>query len=184
MAGDNNVCSGVSEAAEKDLYAVLGASPSDSFHELRHRYQKLALQCHPDRLGDVCDSEAESGMRMFLEIDAAWRILSDHSARRQYDQERRAQQLKQDWLVDSTVSVEDMTWNEEGCVYTYCCRCGGQFSITQEEMEAEMQWRQGANEEEEAVEGHHVVVCCNTCSLSVYVTYPLHSKASRFQALN
>ncbi|XP_054633305.1 dnaJ homolog subfamily C member 24 isoform X2 [Dunckerocampus dactyliophorus] len=112
MAGDNNVCSGVSEAAEKDLYAVLGASPSDSFHELRHRYQKLALQCHPDRLGDVCDSEAESGMRMFLEIDAAWRILSDHSARRQYDQERRAQQLKQDWLVDSTVSVEDMTWNE------------------------------------------------------------------------
>nr|XP_057944084.1 dnaJ homolog subfamily C member 24 [Doryrhamphus excisus] len=172
---NNNVCAGVSEAAGKDLYAVLGANPSDSFQELRRRYQKLALQCHPDRLGDVCDAEAESGMRMFLEIDAAWRILSDHSTRRQYDQERRAQELKQDWLVDTTVSMEDMTWNQEELVYTYCCRCGGQFQITEEEMDAEMQWRKGANEEEETEEHHHVVVCCNTCSLSVYVTYPLHS---------
>lgn len=32
------------EAAEKDLYAVLGASPSDSVQQLRHRYQQLALQ--------------------------------------------------------------------------------------------------------------------------------------------
>lgn len=32
------------DAAEKDLYAVLGASPSDSVQQLRHRYQLLALQ--------------------------------------------------------------------------------------------------------------------------------------------
>lgn len=32
------------EAVEKDLYAVLGASPSDSVQQLRHRYQQLALQ--------------------------------------------------------------------------------------------------------------------------------------------
>ncbi|XP_008279872.1 dnaJ homolog subfamily C member 24 isoform X2 [Stegastes partitus] len=78
------------EAAEQDLYAVLGASPSDTVQQLRHRYQRLALQYHPDRLGGQCSSEAESGVKKFLEVDAAWRILSDQNTRRQYDLQRRA----------------------------------------------------------------------------------------------
>ncbi|XP_061825612.1 dnaJ homolog subfamily C member 24 [Nerophis lumbriciformis] len=170
MANGNLLCSDVSK--EKDHYAVLGACPSDSFQELRHRYKKLALQCHPDRLGG---SEAKSGLRMFLEIDAAWRILSDDSTRSHYDQRRRAQELKQDWLVDSTVSMDDMNWNQEEGVYSYSCRCGGQFSITQEEIDAEMLRRQGAAKEEDTMEGHHWVVCCDTCSLSVYMTFPSNS---------
>lgn len=32
------------EAEGKDLYAVLGASSSDSAQQLRHRYQQLVLQ--------------------------------------------------------------------------------------------------------------------------------------------
>ncbi|XP_056271970.1 dnaJ homolog subfamily C member 24 isoform X4 [Pseudoliparis swirei] len=80
---------GMCEAAEKDLYAVLGSSPSDSVQQLRHRYQQLALQCHPDRLGGGSSSEAESGVKRFLEVDAAWRLLSDQSSRRQYDLRRR-----------------------------------------------------------------------------------------------
>ncbi|XP_061891378.1 dnaJ homolog subfamily C member 24 isoform X2 [Entelurus aequoreus] len=147
MANGNLLFSDVSD--EKDHYAVLGACPSDSLQELRHRYKKLALQCHPDRLGG---SEAKSGLRMFLEIDAAWRILSDDSTRSHYDQRRR----------------------EEG-VYSYSCRCGGQFSITQEEIDAEMLRRQGAAKEEDTMEGHHWVVCCDTCSLSVYMTFPSNS---------
>ncbi|XP_061628889.1 dnaJ homolog subfamily C member 24 isoform X2 [Phyllopteryx taeniolatus] len=151
------------EAVEKDLYAVLGASPSDSLQQLRHRYQKLALQCHPDRLGDVCDSEAESGMKMFLEIDAAWKILS--------------RELKQDWPVDCIVSLEDMTWDQDECVYTYCCRCGGQFNLTEEEMK----WRQENDVEEKTNESQHVVVCCDTCSLSVYVKLSLNNKTLNSQ---
>ncbi|XP_038562004.1 dnaJ homolog subfamily C member 24 isoform X2 [Micropterus salmoides] len=103
---------GMCEAAEKDLYAVLGASPSDSLQQLRHRYQQLALQYHPDRLGGECSSEAESGVKKFLEVDAAWRILSDQNTRRQYDLQRRVRELKQDWPVDSTVYLEDMTWDQ------------------------------------------------------------------------
>ncbi|KAK1874906.1 DnaJ like subfamily C member 24, partial [Dissostichus eleginoides] len=113
-------------SAEKDLYAVLGASPSDSVQQLRHRYQQLALQYHPDRLGG--SSEADSGVKKFLEADAAWRVLSDQNTRREYDLQRRAQELKQDWPVDSTVCLEDMTWDEDECVYAYGCRCGGGFS--------------------------------------------------------
>lgn len=32
------------ETPEKDLYAVLGASSSDSAQQLKHKYQQLALQ--------------------------------------------------------------------------------------------------------------------------------------------
>ncbi|XP_029289022.1 dnaJ homolog subfamily C member 24 [Cottoperca gobio] len=164
------------EAAEKDLYAVLGASPSDSVQQLRHKYQQLALQYHPDRLGG--SSQAESGVKRFLEVDAAWRILSDQNNRRQYDLQRRARELKQDWPVDSTVCLEDMTCDEEECVYTYSCRCGGAFSVSEEEVEEETQRRQQDDEEEETEEEEHrgVVVCCDTCSLSVCVTWLLHRK--------
>ncbi|KAM7396093.1 hypothetical protein PAMP_019162 [Pampus punctatissimus] len=161
------------EAAEKDLYAVLGASPSDSVQQLRHRYQQLALQYHPDRLGGVCPSEAESGVKKFLEVDAAWRILSDQNSRRKYDQQRRAQEMKQDWPVDSTVFLEDMTWDKDECVYTYYCRCGGGFNISEEETQKIQD-----DEEEETKEGQHrgVVVCCDTCSLSVYITWSSQTK--------
>ncbi|XP_008279871.1 dnaJ homolog subfamily C member 24 isoform X1 [Stegastes partitus] len=163
------------EAAEQDLYAVLGASPSDTVQQLRHRYQRLALQYHPDRLGGQCSSEAESGVKKFLEVDAAWRILSDQNTRRQYDLQRRAQQLQQDWPVDSTVCLEDMTWNQDECAYTYDCRCGGGFSVTEEEVDKETRSTQQNGEEEESEDGQQrgVVVCCDTCSLSVYVTWSL-----------
>ncbi|XP_056271966.1 dnaJ homolog subfamily C member 24 isoform X2 [Pseudoliparis swirei] len=164
---------GMCEAAEKDLYAVLGSSPSDSVQQLRHRYQQLALQCHPDRLGGGSSSEAESGVKRFLEVDAAWRLLSDQSSRRQYDLRRREQELKQDWPVDSTVHLEDMTWDQDERVHAYGCRCGGGFNISEEEVQEEEAQRRRQGEAEEEEEEHSgVVVCCDTCSLSVCVTWP------------
>ena len=59
------------------------------------------------------------------------------------------------------------------CVYTYGCRCGGGFSVSEEEVEEETQRRQ--QEEEQEAEGG-VMVCCDTCSLSVCVTWSLHRK--------
>ncbi|XP_069019328.1 dnaJ homolog subfamily C member 24 isoform X1 [Embiotoca jacksoni] len=164
------------EAPEKDLYAVLGAGPSDSVQQLRHRYQQLALQYHPDRLGADCSSE--STVEKFVEVDAAWKILGDPTRRRQYDLQRRAQELKQDWPVDSTVCLQDMSWDEDECLYTYCCRCGGGFSVTEEETRRTQQ----DDEEEETEEGQPtgVVVCCDTCSLSVFITWP----SERLQSQN
>ncbi|XP_040019226.2 dnaJ homolog subfamily C member 24-like isoform X3 [Gasterosteus aculeatus] len=103
------------DAAEEDLYAVLGAGPSDSAQQLRHRYQRLALQYHPDRHAGSSSAEAESGMKRFLEVDAAWRVLGDQTTRRQYDLQRRAQELKQDWPVDSVVHLQDMIWEQTRC---------------------------------------------------------------------
>ncbi|XP_078478142.1 dnaJ homolog subfamily C member 24-like, partial [Lampetra planeri] len=132
----------------------LGASPSDSAQQLRSRYQKLAL-------------EAESAVRMFVQVDAAWKLLSDENTRRQYDQQRRARELKQDWPVDATISLEDMSWDQSDSMYTYACRCGGQFSVSEEDVEEATQRRR---EEEDTEERHHVVVGCDTCSLTVFIT--------------
>lgn len=97
-----------------------------------------------------------------------------------------AQALTQDWPVDRTVCLEDMSWDEgsgrctpqhsrftsshsflqnhhvfpDNGAYAYSCRCGGGFSMSEEEMKT-------AHEEEE---GGGMVVCCDTCSLSVFVT--------------
>ncbi|KAM8861363.1 dnaJ homolog subfamily C member 24 [Synchiropus picturatus] len=150
------------DAAQEDLYAVLGASPSDSAQQLRQRYQKLALQHHPDRLSGATPAETERGVSRFQQLEAAWRVLSDQSSRRRYDQQRRAQELTQEWPVDGSVSLEDMSWDAEVQVHTYACRCGGVFSITAEEVEAERAGRGGG-------EGMQVVVCCDTCSLSLDV---------------
>ncbi|XP_068460284.1 dnaJ homolog subfamily C member 24 isoform X2 [Clinocottus analis] len=171
------------EAAQKDLYAVLGSSPSDSVQQLRHRYQQLALQHHPDRRRAGSSSEAESGVEKFLEVDAAWRILSDRSARRQYDLQRRERELKQDGPVDSTVHLEDMTWDQDERVHSHRCRCGGGFNVSQEEVEEEQeaQRRRQADEEEDTGEEEHggVVVCCDTCSLSVCVTWSSRRESQR-----
>uniref|UniRef100_A0A3Q3X9W4 J domain-containing protein n=1 Tax=Mola mola TaxID=94237 RepID=A0A3Q3X9W4_MOLML len=133
----------------KDLYAVLGASSSDSAQQLRHRYQQLVLQYHPDRVRG--QGSSESAVKKFLELDAAWRILRDESSRRQYDMQLRERQLKQDWPVDSTVCLEDMSWDEGDCT--------------------PLQRRPKDDEEEETDEEKQrgVVVCCDTCSLSLYV---------------
>ena len=48
--------------------------------------------------------------------------------------------------------------------------------MSEEEVEEETQKRQQDEDTEETGEGRHrgVVVCCDTCSLSVYVTWSLH----------
>ncbi|KAM9377670.1 dnaJ homolog subfamily C member 24 [Pholidichthys leucotaenia] len=161
----------MSGVTEKDLYAVLGASPSESLQQLRHRYQQLALQYHPDRLAGECSAEAESVVKKFLEVGAAWRVLSDETTRRQYDSQRRAQKLKQDWPVDSTVYLEDMTWVQDEHAYTHHCRCGGAFSITQEEVEEELKVLGEEEKHAEESQPRGVLVCCDTCSLSLVVTW-------------
>lgn len=79
--------------------------------------------------------------------------------------------------MDSTVYLEDMIWDQDESVYTHSCRCGGDFKVSAEEVEEETQRRKQDDEEEETEgEEHGVVVCCDTCSLCVYVTWSLHKK--------
>ncbi|KAI1904603.1 hypothetical protein AGOR_G00007320 [Albula goreensis] len=141
------------DISQKDWYAILDSSPSDSIQELKQKYQRLALLYHPDKQGpDVAAGEVEQHVQRFIEVDQAWKILSNEETRRAYDLQLRAHKLKQSWPVDAHICLDDMECDEDEHIYTYSCRCGGQFIIGKEDVE-----------EEESV------ICCDTCSLSIEV---------------
>jgi curved DNA-binding protein CbpA len=60
-------------------YDVLNSEMEDSLESIRRRYQKLALEWHPDRVGP------ESHDR-FIRVQKAWEVLRDAEKRREYDQ--------------------------------------------------------------------------------------------------
>lgn len=65
----------------KDLYDVLGVSPSASSEEIKKAYKKLALQLHPDKNhGKREESEAK-----FKKVTEAYQVLSDPQKREHYD---------------------------------------------------------------------------------------------------
>ncbi|KAJ8416236.1 hypothetical protein AAFF_G00382580 [Aldrovandia affinis] len=142
------------DMSQTDWYAVLDASPSDCLQELKQKYQRLALLYHPDKQGpDAGAGELEQRVQRFIEVNQAWKILSNEETKRAYDLQRHARELKQMWPLDAHVCLDDMDWDDGEQVYTYSCRCGGQFLMRKEE----------ADEESESL------ICCDTCSLSIEV---------------
>ncbi|XP_051978948.1 dnaJ homolog subfamily C member 24-like isoform X2 [Xyrauchen texanus] len=138
---------------QKDWYSILGASPTDDIQEMKQKYQKLILTFHPDKQRPgVSEREAEQHLQRFIDVDQAWKILSNEESRNKYNLQLRAHELKQSWPVDDHITLNDMNWDNDAECYTYSCRCGGEFILDKEEMqEAE------------------TVVCCDSCSLSIEV---------------
>ena len=68
--------------SKRDPYEVLGVSKNATKAEIKKAYQKLVMKYHPDR-AKMDKKEAEE---KFLEVDSAYKILSDDQKRSQYDQ--------------------------------------------------------------------------------------------------
>ncbi|MFN2596323.1 MAG: J domain-containing protein [Pyrinomonadaceae bacterium] len=65
---------------EKDYYGVLGARDDETREQLGRRYKRRAAELHPDRGG------SEDEMK---DLNEAYRVLGDTSAREAYDARRR-----------------------------------------------------------------------------------------------
>ena len=66
------------------LYTVLGVNHHSSPEDIKKAYRKLALQFHPDKVGDVEDEETKAKIR---DINLAYSVLSDpgmHQSTTQY----------------------------------------------------------------------------------------------------
>ncbi|XDV53087.1 hypothetical protein PO909_021676 [Leuciscus waleckii] len=110
-------------------------------------------QFHPDKQRlDVSEGEAEQHLQRFIDVDQAWKILSNEESRKEYNLQLRAHELKQSWPMDAHITLDDMNWDCDTECYTYGCRCGGEFILEKEDTQ-EME----------------MVVCCNSCSLSIEV---------------
>ncbi|XP_060784260.1 dnaJ homolog subfamily C member 24 isoform X3 [Neoarius graeffei] len=76
---------------EKNWYSILGATSTDDFQELKQKYQRLVLMFHPDKQQPGL-SEEEAGLQLqrFIDVDQAWKILSNEESRREFDLQLRA----------------------------------------------------------------------------------------------
>ncbi|NXX38131.1 DJC24 protein, partial [Tricholaema leucomelas] len=137
---------------QKDWYKILDAKPSDSLAELKRKYQKLALQYHPDKQkADVPAGEVEERMQRFIEIDQAWKILGNEETKNEYDLQQREANLTNEWPLHAQIALEDMSWNEDEQCYTLSCRCGGNYTVFRSETRDVS------------------LVCCDTCSLVIEI---------------
>lgn len=80
----------------KDLYEILGVSPTASQEEIASAYRALARKLHPDAAGPHGQTESQ-----FKLVAEAYGILSDPAKRREYDRQRahRQQQRRRGWTT-------------------------------------------------------------------------------------
>lgn len=130
------------------LYDILQCSREATFEEIKKSYQSLALQLHPDK------SSGENTSIEFIELDRAWKVLRDPEIRAAYDAEQDQQLFKDRPIVNESLQVQELDFDEESSIYFKSCRCGGEYSITMEELVAN--------------KGDIYVNCCE-CSLVIEI---------------
>lgn len=73
-------------ARQEALYEILGVNPNATIDAIKTSYRKLSLKHHPDRGGDA---------NVFRAIAEAFAVLSDESARCEYDATGKVPSVKQ-----------------------------------------------------------------------------------------
>ena len=74
-----------STSEKKSYYDVLGVSKDASVEEIKKRYLKIMLQCHPDRLINESEENKKLGEKRAKEANEAWDVLQDAQKREAYD---------------------------------------------------------------------------------------------------
>lgn len=155
----------------ENLYELLNCRETASWTEIKRAYQSLALQYHPDKHeGSSSTSNDRKGAETkqmlaekFVKINKAWNILNDPKLRKEYDIRWKQRCLAQDWPIQEEVNFSAFELDghagngpctEDSNMYTYHCRCGGEFSLTKTDVTLKFD-----------------IICCNTCSLAVKVIY-------------
>ncbi|KAE8257205.1 hypothetical protein A4X13_0g2510 [Tilletia indica] len=92
-----------SATAARDYYEVLGVEQTASGDEIKKAYRKLALRHHPDKNPD----NVEEAQQQFLQVQAAYDVLSDDQERAWYDNHR-------DDILNGTLDedVDDATFDD------------------------------------------------------------------------
>ncbi|BFZ18933.1 hypothetical protein BsWGS_21972 [Bradybaena similaris] len=145
----------------ENLYEILQSDPGASTEQLRDSYKRLVRLYHPDKnvqiLAGNCNGTSPPKPDVadkFINIDRAWKILGNPQLRAQFDAKWHERNLAQDLPIQDVVSFEDFDHDDEDNMYTYACRCGGVYLLS--ELDSQL---------------HFDIVCCETCSLTIQVRY-------------
>ncbi len=89
-------------------------------------------------------------------IKEAYEILSQESSRKTYDAQRQRGRSSDGPRPAEVVSLDAFVENDDQDSWSHSCRCGGQYKITEKQMECEQ----------------HLIGCTN-CSETIWVGYEL-----------
>jgi diphthamide biosynthesis protein 4 len=135
----------------KALYDILEVDPSLSTEEIRERYRKLCLRYHPDKRNSRAPL-SEDAIKSFCEIQEAWEILRNPITRKEYDETLRQRDSLP--LIYEEVDLDDMLYSVTHSQFSYPCRCGDQYYLSEEELE----------------KGYDIIGC-SSCSLAISIKY-------------
>lgn len=111
-------------------YDVLGCSRTSTYDEIKKAYKKMALIYHPDK-----NVHSRIDYEKFLQIEEAWRILSDVDAKKKYDAECRQTKLEsENILIHDRINLKAMTIDENEML-SYPCRCGSNYKVNRNDLE-------------------------------------------------
>eukprot|EP00759_Apiculatamorpha_spiralis_P043732 PhF_6_TR40966/c0_g1_i1/m.62008 len=81
-----------------DLYSTLGLQRYAGVAEVRRAYRLLAASSHPDKNSD--------GLNLFLEINAAYEVLSNEESKEKYDRSLRRAVVQVEENDDTTAAIQ------------------------------------------------------------------------------
>ncbi len=113
----------------KNYYELFNVSPDANYVDIKVAFHKLARIYHPDR--NITDKlVAPLDSTRFMEIQEAWKILSDPITRRNYDKNMLLilKSYKSALSCAEEVTIDDFSLNDEG-TYSMECRCGDCFQV-------------------------------------------------------
>lgn len=142
-------------ASVPDYYALLSVSTSATVAELKEAYRRVLLISHPDKHASKHSSDS-------VDIDLlkrAFLTLSTPDLRKAYDLMRAGDTQRTGPRPAQVISLEDFDEDSDSR-WTYPCRCGGAYVITQDMLEA----------------GQHLVGCAS-CSEVVWAGYEVVEEA-------
>ncbi|KAI1300118.1 Diphthamide biosynthesis protein 4 [Mortierella claussenii] len=146
----------------KDYYATLGIAQDAAVAEIKLQYQKLLLIHHPDKQQqqhqqqekEQGQSSSEPTRIPLQDIKEAWECLRQPAQRAFYDSSLKAMRLRANGQVNDDIDLDDMDYDEDSGSYSLPCRCSGEYSISEDELELGVD-----------------TVVCSTCSLIVRIHY-------------
>ncbi|KAL7285058.1 hypothetical protein ACG7TL_000149, partial [Trametes sanguinea] len=137
-----------------DYYELLAVSPSASSADIKAAYHRALLVYHPDKR----DSGSTTPTVDIGLLKQAFNTLYTPELRKEYDAARSASGKQHGPRPAQVVSLEEFEEGEgpDGTTWAYPCRCGGQYVVTEEMLDA----------------GQHMVGC-GSCSEAVWAGYEL-----------
>jgi DnaJ-class molecular chaperone len=87
----------VGEHRLTDYYRTLQVDPQASKEVIEKAYRALSLKYHPDKVSAQTEQEKRHASDEWLNIRAAYEVLSDEGKRKEYDDARKREMLKVFW---------------------------------------------------------------------------------------